>query len=146
MSPRRNAKGWFKHGLAAAVLLVALGAIALGLAVPAPKELPGLAQGSTALWRVEVIGFSFAIFYLLVAAIALALQGRGFIEVGPSGVKAGDVIQKKHQLGLEGQAETLNSVRRGVWISAALQRAAVQQQGEELKNLRDRLARLEEKL
>ncbi|HET9592295.1 MAG TPA: hypothetical protein VFP17_05195 [Solirubrobacterales bacterium] len=146
MSPRRNAKGRFRHGLAAAVFLVAVGAVVLGLAVPAPEKLPGLAQGSTALWRVEIIGFAFGIFYVVVAAIALAVEGRGFTEVGPSGVKAGDVVQKKHQLGLEEQAEILDAVRRAVLANAALQRAAVQRQGEELKELRDRLDQLEEKL
>jgi hypothetical protein len=147
MSPRRNARGWFeRRGLAVAVFLAAIAAIVLGLAISAPEKLPALAQGSTALWRVEQIGFSFFVFYVLIAAIALALGGRGFTELGPSGVKAGDVVQQKHQRGLEEQAETLAGVRRSAVMNATLTRAAIQQQGHELKELRERLARLEDEI
>jgi len=100
--------------------LAAAGAAALGLSEPVPGELPGIAQGSVGLWRVGIVGSSFMVFYVLMLAIGLAFYGRAFIEFGPSGVKAGEVVQAKQQAGLEGLTEALNALAENVALNASL--------------------------
>jgi len=142
-------KQWLKrHGFAAGVILAGVAAIAFGLAVPVPDDLPVPAQNSAALWRVEQAAIAYAFFYLLVLATTLGLKDRGFVEFGPGGVKAGDVAaaQKERQIALEKQAETLAALRDAVAMHAALSQAAVQQLQRELRELEQRLDKLNSEL
>jgi len=145
MSAWGKARRWLaRHGLAAGVLVAAAGATILALAVPDPDGLPSLAQGSVALWRLEQFVFSFAAFYLPLMAFALALRGRGFVEFGPGGVKAGDVAQQKQQGGLEELAAAIEVLRQSVEMNAALTQVAVQRTSQELEELRQRVDDLDD--
>jgi hypothetical protein len=127
------------------ILAVAAGA-AIGLAVPVPEELPGLAQGSVALWRAQQAAFFSGLFYLFVTAIVSAMEGRGFTEIGPGGVKTGQVVQKQQQAALERQNETINAIRREAEKDAALLQVAMLQTQQKLKELEQRQVKLEDKL
>lgn len=145
MSAWGKARRWLaRHGLAAGVLVAAAGAAVLALAVPGPDELPSLAQGSVALWRLEQFIFSFAAFYLPLMVFALALRGRGFVEFGPGGVKAGDVAQQKQQIGLQELAAAMEVLRQSIEKNAALTQVAVEQTRVELEELRQRLDELDD--
>lgn len=147
MSPWNKAREWVKrHGFAAGAFTAAAVAIVLALLAPTPVELPGLAQGSDALWRVEHGIISYAAFYLLVLSLALAIGGRGFTEIGPGGVKTGDVASKKRQIGLEKQAEALKGIQQGLAMNATLTQAGIQQLRQEVRELDQRLDELDKRL
>ena len=59
-------------------------------AVP-PPEIPTAALRSAAVYRVEVGGAVFLGLYLAAMALALAIQNRGFTEIGSGGIKAQDL-------------------------------------------------------
>lgn len=91
-----------------ATLVVASAAIAVYLAatVAVPDPVPDFALKAREIYRLEVGMAFFVAFYLAAMAIALALDGRGFAELGTKGLKAGKIVDKaadRHQQGLRRQ-------------------------------------------
>src|SRR6478752_5658332 len=77
--------------------VLVLGALAasgyLAASVPVPGSVPDFALQAAAVYRLEVGAACFAAFYLAAIAFFLALDGRGFAELGARGLKATKVIQ-----------------------------------------------------
>jgi hypothetical protein len=74
---------------------VVAAAIAIGFAVAVsatpPADIPTLALRATAVYRVEVGAAVFFGLYLATMAFALALQNRGFTDIGTGGIRARDL-------------------------------------------------------
>jgi hypothetical protein len=70
-------------------------AIAVGflvaLTVTPPAEVPTVALRASAVYRVEVGAAVFFGLYVATMAFALALQNRGFTEIGSGGIRAQDL-------------------------------------------------------
>lgn len=86
---------WSRALLTAAVSAAALGAGAVGLAVRVPRHIPDVALGAAPAYRAEVGGLCFAIAYVAIQAIGLAVRGRGFVRFGPRGVEPGRILKKR---------------------------------------------------
>ncbi|MBS1861773.1 MAG: hypothetical protein JSS68_08675 [Actinobacteria bacterium] len=68
-------------------------AVGIGIALTAapPTDIPAVALQSSAVYRVEVGAAVFFGLYVGTMAFALALQNRGFTEIGSGGIKARDL-------------------------------------------------------
>jgi type II secretory pathway component PulK len=64
---------------------------------------PDFALRAEAVYRVQVGAAVFAGLYLLFVAIALAMNNRGFSEIGVNGLKAQDLTSKAQQDAIQGQ-------------------------------------------
>jgi hypothetical protein len=65
--------------------------LTVAVTVPAPTELPSVALSAVAVYRLEVGGALFIGLYVAAMAFALAVQNRGFTEIGSGGVRAQDL-------------------------------------------------------
>jgi hypothetical protein len=86
---------WFKsYGFA--TLVVASAAIAgyMAAAVSVPDPVPDFALRAREIYRLQVGSAFFVAFYLLAMAIALALDGRGFAELGTKGLRPEQIIDQ----------------------------------------------------
>lgn len=165
---RRVVKKWLVNYGFAALVLVALGGgvlAALNVEVPTQDDgLPSLAFGSELLYKLEIGGLTFLFGYLVVLAFVLALNGRGFVHIGPKGLKAEEVVNRA----IHNQDHNIAAVARGVKRNRAvagvhnaaikdlIQKASSSQetetkilailrlQQEGLEEIRNRLDRLEE--
>lgn len=70
------------------VSLIVSGYLAATAHVPDP--VPSFALQAAAVYRLEVGGACFAAFYLAAMALVLALDGRGFAELGTRGLRAAE--------------------------------------------------------
>jgi len=77
--------------LPAVVLLSLVAAIAGAATAQPPPGLPAVALGATLVWRVEVAAAVFAVAYLAIVTVQLALHGRTFSRVGYAGVDIPEV-------------------------------------------------------
>lgn len=73
------------------VALAVSGYFAASVRVPDPT--PDFALQAAAVYRLEVGGACFAVFYLAAMALVLALDGRGFAEIGTKGLRAAEVVR-----------------------------------------------------
>jgi hypothetical protein len=64
---------------------------AVGFAVTPPATMPAVALNAEAVYRLEVGGALFVGLYVAAMAFALAVQNRGFTEIGSGGVRAQDL-------------------------------------------------------
>lgn len=71
--------------------MIASGFLAATVRVPA--SVPDFALQAAAVYRLEVGAACFAVFYLATMAFTLALDGRGFAEVGTRGLRATKVLR-----------------------------------------------------
>lgn len=98
---------WIKdYGFAALVVVGAATAGCLAATVAVPDPVPYFALNAREVYRLEVGMVFFVAFYLSAMAIALALDGRGFAELGTKGLKAGKIVDQaasRHQQGLRYQ-------------------------------------------
>jgi hypothetical protein len=149
-------KVWLvNYGFAGLVLLAFAGGIiaAQQTDVPPAGELPGLAFGSQVLYRNEVGGVSFVFFYLMALVFVLALNGRGFTEIGPKGVRDGKVVNRETLETLKGQEQSITTLKRdlvgNIEVNRILTKQAVEQQRkiaeqqQEIAELRQRIDNLE---
>jgi hypothetical protein len=149
-------KAWLvNYGFAGLVLLAFAGGViaAQQTDVPPAGELPGLAFGSQVLYRNEIGGVSFVFYYLMALVFVLALNGRGFTEIGPKGVRDGKVVNRETQETLKGQEQNIATLKRdlegNVEVSRLLKKQAVEQQEQiaeqqqEIAELRQRIDNLE---
>jgi hypothetical protein len=76
----------------AALVATAIGiGFVVALGVTPPTDVPAVALRAASVYRVEVGAVVFLGLYLATMAFALALQNRGFTEIGSSGVRAQDL-------------------------------------------------------
>jgi hypothetical protein len=78
--------------------------------VTVPDPVPNFALKAAAIYRIEVGAAAFLGLYLISMAFALALNNRGFSEIGMSGLKAQDLANRGQQLTLEEHEKALESV------------------------------------
>ncbi len=136
---------WLRQlGFPLAVLTGLAASAYLGLTVRVPDSVPGYALQAAPVYRLEVGAASFGVFYLAAIAFLLALEGRGFVEFGPRGLKADWVIQAaddEQDVTLAEQLMLLGDIRENVsTLKAAIQTAAL-----DLKAQERRIDRLEER-
>jgi hypothetical protein len=91
---RALVENWFPTLLTVLVLAIGVGAVVVGVGVEVPKPVPEFALEARPIYRAQVSGAWFAIFYVMVMAIALAFSGRGFVRFGPGGVEAGRIFKR----------------------------------------------------
>src|ERR1700758_643205 len=89
---RHLAGAWVaRWGFALAVASALAVSVTLAVTVPVPTELPSLALNAVVVYRLEVGGALFVGLYIAAMALALALQNRGFTEIGNGGIRAQDM-------------------------------------------------------
>lgn len=89
-----SARAWrwiSRWGFAPAVAIAVLVGLAVAVTVEIPADLPSVALRAAPIYRLEVGGALFAGLYIATMAFFLALQNRGFTEIGPGGVRAQDI-------------------------------------------------------
>jgi hypothetical protein len=91
-------------------VLVAAGVLVAGYVawrVHVPSDVPDFALKAEAVYRVEVGAGTFLGLYLVMMAFVLALNNRGFSEIGVNGLKAQDMANKAQQDAIQGHEESL---------------------------------------
>jgi hypothetical protein len=92
---RNGLRTWAERwGFAVLVGLAVLTAIYVAWKVEVPREVPDFALNAAVLYRVEVGAATFLGLYLVAMAFVLALNNRGFSEIGVNGLKAQDITKK----------------------------------------------------
>lgn len=98
---------WFNnYGFAFLVVGGGAAAAYLAITVTVPDPVPDFALQAREIYRLEIGMAFFVAFYLATMALVLALDGRGFAELGARGLKAGQVVDQaagKHQRGFRHQ-------------------------------------------
>ena len=90
-----SARAWVERwGFAIIVGLAALVAAGVAWKVEVPSEVPDFALNAAAIYRVEVGAATFLGLYLVAMAFVLALNNRGFSEIGVNGLKAQDITKE----------------------------------------------------
>lgn len=85
---------WLRNfGFPALVLAGLGGAGYLAASVPVPDPVPAFALQAAAVYRLEVGAACFVVVYLAAMAFFLALDGRGFAELGTRGLRATEVVR-----------------------------------------------------
>ena len=100
-------------------IAIAIGLVA-ALTVAPPTDVPSVALQAAVIYRVEVGAAVFVGLYLATMAFALALQNRGFTEIGSGAVRAQDLASVSRDLIdakvaaelLEDAIEQLDAVKR----------------------------------
>ena len=64
------------------------------MTVDIPADIPGVALRAPAVYRLEVGAAIFVGLYLVAMAFVLALQNRGFTEIGTGGIRATSLASK----------------------------------------------------
>jgi hypothetical protein len=85
-------RAWISRwGFAALVGVAIVAGIAVAATVAPPADIPAVALQAAVVYRLEVGGALFLGLYLVAMVFILALQNRGFSEIGPGGVRAQDL-------------------------------------------------------
>lgn len=80
---------WMAHwGFAVLVGAAVIIAVIVAATVAIPADIPSVALGSTAVYRVEVGGAIFIGLYFAAMAFVLALRNRAFTDIGTDGIRA----------------------------------------------------------
>lgn len=97
-----------RWGFSLLVGFAALGAVYLAWKVAIPKNLPDFALKAEALYRIEVGAGTFLGLYLVIMAFVLALNNRGFSEIGVNGLKAQDMANRAQQDAIQAHEEAFD--------------------------------------
>lgn len=95
--------------------LVAMGAALSAYAawrVDIPQPIPDFALQSEAIYRVEIGAGTFLGLYLVAMAFVLALNNRGFSEIGVNGLKAQDMANRAQQTAIQSQEESIETLEQ----------------------------------
>jgi hypothetical protein len=132
----------FGFALLVLIGLVVAGYLAVNCRVPDP--LPDFALRAEEVYRVEIGAACFIAFYLAATAFVLALNGRGFTDVGPGGVKANEFVNREldqeQQVSIDKQAEADRAMLTGI---GELHRV-VRSLGGAVGSIEERLKKVEE--
>jgi len=82
-----------RWGFAALVAVAIVIGLVAALTVTPPMDVPTVALQAPVIYRVEVGGAVFLGLYLATMAFALALQNRGFTEIGARGIRARELSE-----------------------------------------------------
>jgi hypothetical protein len=86
---------WAKnYGFAFLLLAGLVGSVCVAATTAVPDPVPDFALQAEAIYRLEIGAAFFAVFYLVTMAMVLALDGRGFAEIGTKGLKAQRVVNR----------------------------------------------------
>lgn len=134
-------KSWLKnYGFAVLVFVALASATFIAINAEVPDEVPDFALNSKGLYRLEVGGASFAILYIGILALVLALHGRGFTQIGRDGVQAEWVVTAKQQKMIKGQEDNLKVLKRNIEKATM----ATRLMNEEVRQLKEWIAQWEE--
>lgn len=87
-------RAWLRNfGFPLLVLADLIGSAYLVASIRVPPAVPDYALQATAIYRLEVGAACFVVVYLAAIAFFLALDGRGFTELGTRGLKAQQVVK-----------------------------------------------------
>lgn len=101
-------RGWVgQWGFSVLVGLAALLGAYVAWKVSVPEQVPDFALKAAPVYRIEVGAAAFLAFYLVTMAFVLALNNRGFSEIGVNGLKAQDMANKAQQDAIQGHQESL---------------------------------------
>lgn len=134
---------WLRDfGFPLLVLVDLVGSAYVASSARIPESVPDFALQAASVYRLEVGSACFVIVYLAAIAFFLALDGRGFAELGTRGLKAEQVIRAaddKEQITLDGQIEATQDLEAALEdVEAALDRAV-----NEINEQEQRLEKLE---
>jgi hypothetical protein len=90
-----------QRGFAVLVGIAAIIGLVTGATVHPPADIPAVALQAAMVYRLEVGGALFLGFYLVAMAFVLALQSRGFTEIGTGGVRAESVVRVSRAFAVE---------------------------------------------
>jgi len=99
-----------RRAFAIAVGLAALLAAYLAWSVTAPQQVPDFALRAEPVYRAEVGAAVFLGQYLVIMAFVLALNNRGFSEIGVNGFKAGDMANEDQQDAIEEHVQSVSDL------------------------------------
>jgi hypothetical protein len=110
---RDGVRVWLtRWGFAAAVAVaIAIGLLS-GMTVHIPADIPSVALRAPALYRFEVGGAIFIGLYLVAMAFVLALQNRGFTEIGTGGIRATGLTSRS----LSADQDSREALRRAIEV------------------------------
>lgn len=107
-SKKSGLTGWFTQwGFSILVGLAALAAAYVAWKVSVPGQVPDFALKAAPVYRIEIGAAIFLGLYLVAMAFVLALNNRGFSEIGVNGLKAQDMANKAQQDAIQGHQESL---------------------------------------
>jgi hypothetical protein len=94
-------------GFAILVTLGIVAAVYVAWKVHVPAKVPDFALKAEAIYRIEVGAATFLGLYLVTMAFVLALNNRGFSEIGVNGLKAQDMANKAQQDAIQSHEDSL---------------------------------------
>ncbi|HWN73129.1 MAG TPA: hypothetical protein VNN15_04910 [Solirubrobacterales bacterium] len=99
-----------QHAFAIAVGLAALVAAYLAWSAVVPQQVPDFALRAKPVYRAEVGAAVFLGQYLVIMAFVLALNNRGFSEIGVKGLKADEMGSRNRQGVVEEHEQSLSDL------------------------------------
>jgi hypothetical protein len=134
---------WLRDlGFPVLVLAALVASSYLAASVPVPDPVPDFALQAAAVYRLEVGAACFAAFYLAAMALILALDGRGFAELGTKGLRAVEVVKAADEQ--EAALSRQSTFSRKMEEKLEITNAAVESAVKALSQLEDRLVEREE--
>jgi hypothetical protein len=97
-------------GFSCLVGAAALGAAYTAWKVAVPEQVPDFALQAEAIYRIEVGAAAFLGLYLMIMAFVLALNNRGFSEIGVNGLKAQDMMRTAQQTAIQTSDKALEEL------------------------------------
>jgi len=111
----RGPRTWIAQwGFSCLVGAAGLGAAYLAWKVAVPEEIPAFALQAEAIYRIEVGAAAFLGLYLMIMAFVLALNNRGFSDIGVNGLKAQDMAGATHQTAIRMSYSRLEALEAAV--------------------------------
>jgi hypothetical protein len=104
---RRGVSWIAQWGFAVLVAVAVLAAAYVAWKVSIPAPVPDFALRAEAVYRIEVGASTFMGLYVLTMALVLALNNRGFSEIGVNGLKAQDMANKAQQDAIQSHEKSL---------------------------------------
>jgi hypothetical protein len=130
--------GWIAQwGFAILVALAVLASAYLAWKVHVPTRVPDFALKAPAIYRIEIGAGAFLGLYLVTMAFVLALNNRGFSEIGVNGLKAQDMANKAQQDAIQSHEDSLE-------ILSGMVDDIEASTGKSVQNLQARLEALED--
>ncbi len=111
-------RSYFRHRLFPLLVLAALCVASyLTVSVPVPDAVPDYALRAAPIYRLEVGAACFALLYLAAISFVLALDGRGFAELGSRGLRVEQVVRRDedHEKNMADHMKLIRSIRKDLW-------------------------------
>lgn len=117
----RGPRAWIaRWGFSCLVGAAALGSGYLAWKVAVPAQVPDFALKAEAIYRIEVGAAAFLGLYLVTMAFALALNNRGFSEIGVHGLKAQDITNTANQADTRSNDESFEALASAIGATEKL--------------------------